>query len=106
MVEKAFNVSSGCARKILGYTICVQLVLALTPVIVEPVSGQDSGFLTYVNPTYGLKIHYPSNWEVIENIGDGSEYNIIVPIYSQLLKSIKFLEFRCFSGRKFGGKTR
>jgi hypothetical protein len=59
------------------------------------VIAQDKSLLTYTNPLYGLEIKYPSDWEAIDNLGNGTETNNIlrfIPFSIDIMNSPLYID--------------
>lgn len=51
-------------------------------------NSSEVNYLTYENMTAGIRVKYPSNWNVLENLGNISGNNIIADFYSTGIKSM------------------
>ena len=91
------NYSNRCSRSMLSNSSSIQLLTyvqhhAISPCNVDNISKNNFAstdhFLTYVNPVYGIKIDYPSDWNIsiARNVKDTwvgpspeiNEYNISI----------------------------
>jgi hypothetical protein len=56
--------------------------------------AQNKSLLTYTNPIYGLQIQYPSDWEAVDNLGNGTETNNILRFFPKYLNNTDiFIDF-------------
>ena len=68
---------------IIAYTIVNQYSLSQQTIVQQKVSAQlTSNFLTYENPTYGIKMQYPADWTASTNSLE--TYSGIIGFYSPL----------------------
>jgi hypothetical protein len=71
------------------YVFCgITVLLLITFSAVKYAVAQDNvNFSTYTNPIYGITLQYPSDWDVIPNVGNASGYNVLARFIPNSLES-------------------